>query len=762
MPGPIARSRANLDASPVVNRLYSAIEAEFDNIFSNMFSILDFFDPDLYVSKRSSEQPLESINTLLKRLPKDVASGVNAGLLGYHEIDLLDFILNYKTNKVLSVVGSTGSGKSTLLKYFSYFLQDELPSLSPYRLIYIDILSVDRINLSAHFFLQLISTALRQSIKNDRGSSRFDNATSLQDLDQLTSRALQIEAFSVIDLHKYIKDARVLLDRDLIFIFDNLDLLAPVEVVKLSALARSIYFGTNQATIISLRPSSDTIRVEYARDKSAFFPFVLNLTSPLLVDVIWKRFDRTISSVKPSSVRNTAIVDAHNFRITISDLEGRVKTVFENVLNNELQDILLKKMCNNNVRLALVAFKNFLRYRYLSFNLLFAYGDSKFYPYMANQRSVNDLDHLIDGIMIGDRQCYSESWRDSVIENIFYFSCPELPTASHIMQYYVLALLGQLGRHVSFENMQKHLRAFGYPSIAIRRCLAKLVKRGLLTTPDGADTEWPHYVAITETGTYYLDTLILHTQYLLNVVADIDLDTNPANMDDFKRFSVRLASIGRLIERLAEEENSSLSKLTRIEVRDSEVILYAISNYQPLTKRIWHTFDRMATQRIVRAEGEVRKRLTEERREIHVRTGRNVSKLLKSIEETIGALTNSNRLAAISRERFAESSLVGVGSVELYHPEMISSLTPNKVDVSFMPSFQVEDDEIMAEWYGAEGNFYSRILFVMRRNTSISPFKGEFRIEHAGPDIKFPPRSAIKFFEADALIGGMQIANMAA
>lgn len=81
-----------------------------------------------YVTARSGEPDDPAIiNGFLSRLP----GSFRREPLGIVDCDVLDFLLNYRADRVLSLVGSRGAGKSTLIHYLEAVLRHCLPETYP-------------------------------------------------------------------------------------------------------------------------------------------------------------------------------------------------------------------------------------------------------------------------------------------------------------------------------------------------------------------------------------------------------------------------------------------------------------------------------------------------------------------------------------------------------------------------------------------------------------------------------------------------------
>jgi Cdc6-like AAA superfamily ATPase len=79
----------------------------------------------------------------VRRVPDDVralaeASADQEARADALELDFIDFLLTYKGNRILSVIGSVGVGKTTFLRYVLQSLRAECASLRPYVPVFIN------------------------------------------------------------------------------------------------------------------------------------------------------------------------------------------------------------------------------------------------------------------------------------------------------------------------------------------------------------------------------------------------------------------------------------------------------------------------------------------------------------------------------------------------------------------------------------------------------------------------------------------------
>lgn len=81
---------------------------------------------DYYVCHRLSTYSVLEREEIIKRVPDDVRSLLteSKGKIWADslEIDLIDFLLHYKQNRVISIVGTVGVGKSTFIRYVLFKL----------------------------------------------------------------------------------------------------------------------------------------------------------------------------------------------------------------------------------------------------------------------------------------------------------------------------------------------------------------------------------------------------------------------------------------------------------------------------------------------------------------------------------------------------------------------------------------------------------------------------------------------------------------
>src|SRR5262245_40857470 len=95
-----------------------------------------------YVTSRRHQASESEIERILARVPLELSNlfrasrGVDDAIetdetlrVGYYELDIINFLLNIRSNRVLNLVGSVGVGKTTFLSYVFDELRRNLKSL---------------------------------------------------------------------------------------------------------------------------------------------------------------------------------------------------------------------------------------------------------------------------------------------------------------------------------------------------------------------------------------------------------------------------------------------------------------------------------------------------------------------------------------------------------------------------------------------------------------------------------------------------------
>jgi hypothetical protein len=547
---------------------------------------------------------------------------------------------------------------------------------------------------------------------------------------------------------------------NLAFIFDNVDQLAASSIAQITAVARSIFFATQQFVIVAQRPPSDSLRVEYARGKQTYFPFVLQLSPPVLYPLVMKRFLKALAT-RDSKFSDKVLSDTHEFPVTISKASERVSTYLRNVMSPRIQAALLGRLSNNNVRSALYVVDSFLKYHELSFNLLFDFNDRQSFPYEHGTRIQRPFNHFLKGAMVGERLFFTEDER-LPISNIFYFEYVGPKKYEHILIYYILAICSEFNGYINCQTIDSYFSALDCPSQFILRTLAHLVRRGLLTSHDtDGSSKTPAHVKITEAGRYQVGGFVREPSYLLNVIYDVDVKVDSENFSDLDNFPAQVRAIGRLLHVVATEERMAFEMWRSSKDICATRALDIVCSHRPLSLILWQALLGMFRQRSVLRYSNVK----------------HFNASLKSIRDEILADSeeNLNWIRNVERDRLRETAetirdqpktqhyeLLGVGSIELTHPRMLRAAFPNEISISFLPSFAIGTNDVLALWHSSSEQFHCRDYVRLTRTKEGSPFKGTLQVDNVDQDTHFPPRSDVRFFDNARELASMLLVSEAA
>jgi hypothetical protein len=621
--------------------------------------------------------------------------------------------------------------------------------LNSFRFIYIDFLYLDNKEPTHNDYANLLLASARTA---------FANTIDLELAQYWIASIDEKHEIGITDIHNLVGHLAAISNTKLVLVFDNIDQMRPETVADVSAVARSIFFATGHAVIVSQRPPTDAIRVEFSRGKATFFPFMITLPPPNLHDILSKRMDEVFNKAQRDGASRSSVVDGYGFKMRISNLAERTGILFKNVLTPRIQNILLAQLCNNSVRLALRAFENYVRYRDLSLNLIFDFKNLNEFPFEKHRLVVPRFSHLLDGIMIGDRTLYSELSRSSVVVNVFQFKPPDRADTFHILLYIVLCVFSTHGNFIKVSKVANWLASAGFDPRSALTAISHLTTKGLLLSPESDSAEIsPIYAKITPTGQFYLDTLIFNDTYLFNVVFDTELDLDHIDVENTRFFHVKMTAVSRLIERVVFQELVLLNAISGPDANpDSARVLEAIEICGPLSLRLWRVFRKVAQSRPLRHiedRGRFEQRMVDL---LHDSTAA-LDKSLVSIERIIRS-RSTRMVSSTNTCDHLEYKLQGFGVLEMFYPKRLGAGHPNKVEMRLAPHLRIENDVITVMWSGADQNHYLREFFEMKRTSSGKPFHGSFVVEIDAADFPFPAKSEFTFYEEAKQLGALSLA----
>lgn len=539
-----ALSNENNFFSEFQSQLHSALVVSSSDERSTDRSLLI----DLYSSTRLSAFSAESREAIFRKLPDDVRTVQDRSSLRVDilEADLIEFLLNYSDNRVLSVVGPVGIGKSTFLRYVLYAIRDECESMAHLVPIIVDCLGLPTDKPSNR---ELLRKALRAVAQ---GFARIDSSPPTALMDHWQERMQgEVVPSTFLDFFSDVKQS-LLPDREPVVVFDNVDQLDPRAVSKIIDISRGIFLETNCATILSMRPNTYRTHLELSHERGAFLRYLIEVTPPDLCEIVRLRLE---VAFRNSSKRGTAGRQSKQF--IIDNVPDVINSLSKRILTPDIQAMLLEGIANNNVRFALKAFERFLRHRDLNIERVLP----TLFPLATNSESWDEThwkEHILNGMMHGSDPYYHDD-KDAVIANIFVFE-PINDAPKYLILHRILATLDWAGEIVDFHAFSMWMTEFGYDPTVCRLAVTHLLRKGLVYSPETeVDAEHAQHLSMSPSGYFYLHFLLQYPQYLYNAIYDVPLSHE--NWRGSDNFSTRLHSIYELLLLLIEEEKNQIERI---------------------------------------------------------------------------------------------------------------------------------------------------------------------------------------------------------
>lgn len=569
-------SKRSTDRKP--NAMFTAIEDQLHAVLVD--NTEESVDPESerYVSHRLSPQSATARRVLLARMPDDIRALAKtkdsaSSLIDYTELDLIDFLLHYKNNRVLSILGTVGVGKTTFVRHVLHTLRTKCLSLRRFVPLILNVLKTGNPDPADADLIYLLVGSIRTAL-SDSGladSAKPSIHEALAKVDLLRGQALTTSHF--IDVVARFRDA-LPAGMEPVVVFDNVDHLTPSSVVRVAELARGVHLSTNACVVTTLRPSVHRTQAESDHTKGAFLQFSLTVPPPDLRAVISARMRRAFSDFV--AFRTTS---ERGFGLEISDISSSVNSMCEKMLHPRAQKEFLTRLCNNDVRQALKAFEFFCRFRQLNYELLFLVKYDEDDPPAELQGKWSD--HFLDGLMIGDYEHFVDGG-GSPISSLYAFEWGG--RVDYLLLYYALALLEWSGGYVQKADLLRWLKAFSFEEEISSAALRHLLSRRLIYSPD-AENDYlrTRSLKISESGIYHLERLLANPQYLLNAIYDVPLQ-HTRWREGVDSFSAKIESIRELVEACHVAEMSAIDKFCR---RDRDWhLLGALRHSGILTRRI--------------------------------------------------------------------------------------------------------------------------------------------------------------------------------
>jgi Cdc6-like AAA superfamily ATPase len=154
------------------NPLFAALENHIHGVLIDSTEPSTNRIPDYYVCRRLSSYSTATRNAFLARIPPDIAALVAENSefqdhIDIHELDLIDFLLSYRNNRVLSIVGTVGVGKTTFIRYVLNDLRKACSSLQPFLPVIMNCLAIGTYRPSLQDLVYEISRSVRNLLSDE-------------------------------------------------------------------------------------------------------------------------------------------------------------------------------------------------------------------------------------------------------------------------------------------------------------------------------------------------------------------------------------------------------------------------------------------------------------------------------------------------------------------------------------------------------------------------------------------------------------------
>ncbi|MDR4481727.1 MAG: hypothetical protein R3B95_00420 [Nitrospirales bacterium] len=535
---------------PHPNSLFEIMQDAFNSIIDIPQKNSDVVQiGEIYTTSRLTDTQggifLYPLPTPLNELPREE--------IGPLEAELISFLLNCPTNKMLTVVGDIGIGKSTFLRYILFHLREKYDVLKSFLPIYLDLLEPATKDPSELDILFLLINALKLMPECQWFLPKLTQIENK--IDQYNPDTARIQILQLMgEISDHFKG-----NNDLFLFIDNNDHLSPQASSMIFDIGRACFLQHSVGVIVAVRPHTYKTRLESGEGKGAFLFFRLFVTPPDLRFVIRKRMKiLTIGKNEKIKIPSQKSFKVGTFTISLQNIKDSIEKLIDYLLNSQAQTILCASLFNNSIRLSLVALDVFLRYKDLDLFKLIPELVPRNPDDMANinkrEPTLARYD-LLNGVMRGDYLFYRED-RFKLIPNLYIFET-DSGTQNYLIQFHVLSLLHSLDSMILSREVLEILKVFKHSREDSLEAIKKLIKYRLIISPEtDDDLSYPQNIRISPSGKYYIDTLISDQDYLFNIIFDVPLPHARWQTSDDDNFSCRLNSMEELLKILVEQERN--------------------------------------------------------------------------------------------------------------------------------------------------------------------------------------------------------------
>jgi hypothetical protein len=492
-----------------------------------------------------------------------------------------------------------------------------------------------------------------------------------------------------------------------------------------------------------MRPTTQQTQAERSYAKGAFNHFVIRVTPPDLRAVIARRLRRAFTEYnRHPEDKSLRITTGIGKRLVIADPERSLNLLSRKVLTPKIQEIFLQDICNDNVRQALVAFERFCRYRELRYHELFLAQ-----PDDAGNTNGEWFDHLIDGLMVGDQDYFTDG--PGPIFNILAFESNSY--TDYIIIYLSLSLLTWGGRpFVQRSTLLRWLARCGYANDIASDALCHLLKTRLAYSPETEDDlARARNIKISNSGSYHLRRLVENPRYLWNVVYDVPSGREAGGDGVNDNPIIRMNSIRELIETIYEAEKALMVPM--LKKPDPAGLLGSVDHSGMLTRRLLNATMGLSASQV--PQSQISRDGPGDLEGWHKRR----SDKLRVLESKIRQVLRRRRQippTEINRETI-EQPIGASNDLRFTVPRQIAPASKNTVSLEIGLEGVDEGDPLVAFWRSETGP-YQEITQLIRTNDR-AIYKGDFVISDVQEVIDFPPSKLTVFRGSEPIL----VANIA-
>lgn len=520
----------------------------------------------LYTTRRLSgysQQAMVSIKESLVQYASDLPPHV----YGYTEADIIVWLFSDVTHLLLYLVGSRGVGKTSLIHYLFrgvWQTSGQLKELCP---IIVDLRQHGRSPSEVSILYSLVN-AVDKFLENDRlcvskwETPNFNVSFGLKLSEEylLDPEAARLQ----LDVYAGQLNAAVkAVNRQLVIVFDNCDQASPAAITLILSLARSLTLNHRIRVIIPMRPFTERSQIERECNLGGFFAYSVSVMPPDILALLTQRVTKYAPEFESHKGKTRLeLAPDRSFEFGYGESVPIIQAFIEYFVKVDIQHLVVMKLCNNDMRRALIAIRSFLRSRTLpaeSF-LPLIHTDTSGRGHMRLRRF-----HLLKGIMVDDRIHYRDDLpqESAVILDIFDLG-PEVEVYDYLIQLRILSLLAHRPQGLLKSHLIRLLRVLGRKSDICKFTLHRLLRRGLISSPEHDEIESnTEFFRITETGNFYLEDLVKDPEYLFQVVYDIPLLHKTWNLGTRDEFEPTVGSLFELLECLIKQEKIELDLLKK-------------------------------------------------------------------------------------------------------------------------------------------------------------------------------------------------------